>query len=218
MPTRPADMCRETTVDNSLTASGLGLSRGGRAVFSGIDFSIGPGEMLQVTGANGSGKTSLLRVLSGLLPPATGELRWRAHPVRAGESEYLQSMAYVGHADGIDPDLSAQDNLRFAMRLAGCAPNPALIRGALASFGMERAASVPVRTLSQGQRRRVALAKLALAPRILWLLDEPLTSLDDRSSECLQAQIDAHLRTGGMAVVATHRPMAARGRLLQLGG
>lgn len=214
-----AEMCPEkSAVDSGLTASGLGFSRAGRTVFSGIDFSVGPGEVLQVMGANGSGKTSLLRVLSGLLPPATGELHWRARPVLGSESSYLQSIAYVGHAEGIDPDLNARENLRFAMRVAGCAPCPSLIDRALASFGMGRAASAPVRTLSRGQRRRVALARLALVPRILWLLDEPLTSLDDQASECLQRQLDAHLQTGGMAVVATHRPMAVASRLLQLGG
>jgi len=204
--------------ESGLTASGLGFNRAGRPVFSGIDLALGPGELLQVTGANGSGKTSLLRVLSGLLPPAEGELRWHARPVRGGESGYLQSLAYVGHTDGIDPDLSATLNLQFAMRVAGGAPTVLQIENALASFGMAKAIYAPVRTLSQGQRRRVALARLALLPRALWLLDEPLTSLDERASECFHAQLDAHLRAGGIAVVATHQRLAVDGHTLHLGG
>ncbi|SCK58481.1 heme exporter protein A [Variovorax sp. HW608] len=214
MPDRPHD----PVIESGLTASGLGFRRAGRPVFSGIDFALGPGELLQVIGANGSGKTSLLRVLSGLLPPDEGELRWRARPVRAGESGYLQSLAYLGHADGIDPDLNAIENLQFAMRVAGGTPTLAQIESALASFGMEEAKHAPVRTLSQGQRRRVALARLALLPRTLWLLDEPLASLDERAGECFHAALDAHLRAGGIAVVATHQRLAAGGRTLQLGG
>nr|WP_093162151.1 cytochrome c biogenesis heme-transporting ATPase CcmA [Variovorax sp. YR216] len=205
-------------MESGLSASGLGFSRAGRPVFSGIEFRLGPGELLQVTGANGSGKTSLLRVLSGLLPPAEGELRWRDRPVRAGESGYLQSLAYVGHTDGIDPDLSAIENLQFAMRVAGETPAAKRIEGALTSFGMTPSMHAPVRTLSQGQRRRVALARLALLPRALWLLDEPLTSLDERAGECFHAQLDAHLRAGGIAVVATHQPLSVDGRALHLGG
>ncbi|MBO9649795.1 MAG: cytochrome c biogenesis heme-transporting ATPase CcmA [Variovorax sp.] len=203
-------------MESGLTAHGLGFCRAGRSVFSGIDFALGPGELLQVTGANGSGKTSLLRVLSGLLRPDEGELRWYARPVRAGETGYLQALAYVGHADGIDPDLSAMENLQFAMRVAGGTPMPAQIESALTAFGMMSAIHAPVRTLSQGQRRRVALARLALLPRTLWLLDEPLTSLDERAADCFHAQLDAHLEGGGMAVVATHQPLAVDGRALHL--
>ncbi|WP_422823227.1 cytochrome c biogenesis heme-transporting ATPase CcmA [Variovorax ureilyticus] len=212
------DRSDDSVIESGLSARGLGFSRAGRPVFSGIDFKLGPGELLQVTGANGSGKTSLLRVLSGLLPPEEGELRWHDRPVRSGESGYLQSMAYVGHTDGIDPDLSATENLQFAMRVAGDTPSVERIEAALASLGMAKAMHAPVRTLSQGQRRRVALARLALLPRALWLLDEPLTSLDGHAGECFREQLDAHLRAGGIAVVATHQPLAARGRALNLGG
>ena len=212
------DRVDDPVIESGLTASGLGFSRAGRPVFSGIDFALGPGELLQVTGANGSGKTSLLRVLSGLLPPAEGELRWCARPVRGGESGYLQSLAYVGHTDGIDPDLSAIENLQFATRVAGGTPTIDQIENALASFGMAKAMHAPVRTLSQGQRRRVALARLALLPRTLWLLDEPLTSLDEHAGQCFHAQLDAHLRAGGIAVVATHQPLAVDSRTLHLGG
>ena len=208
----------EAPADSGLSARQLGFCRAGRPVFDGIDFTVGPGELLQVTGANGSGKTSLLRVLSGLLEPAAGELRWRARPVRAGESGYLQSVAYVGHTDGIDPDLSAEQNLAFAMRVAGGTPSRALVDRALDAYGMALATAAPVRRLSQGQRRRVALARLMLVPRVLWLLDEPLTSLDDQAADSFQAQLDTHLRVGGMAVVATHRALAAGGRFLHLGG
>ena len=212
------DRSDDSVIESGLSARGLGFSRAGRPVFSGIDFKLGPGELLQVTGANGSGKTSLLRVLSGLLPPEEGELRWHNQPVRNAESGYLQSLAYVGHTDGIDPDLSATENLQFAMRVAGGTPSIERIEAALAALGMAKAMHAPVRTLSQGQRRRVALARLALLPRSLWLLDEPLTSLDEQAGGCFHAQLDAHLRAGGLAVVATHQPLAVDGRALHLGG
>lgn len=187
-----------------LAASGLGFSRAGRVVFSGIDLALGPGDLLQVLGANGSGKTSLLRVLSGLVAPDEGELHWRGRPVRAGNPSLLQALAYVGHANGIDPELSPVENLRFAARLAGVAATPDNVQAALAAFGLERVMHAPARSLSQGLRRRAALARLALARRELWLLDEPVTSLDADAAARFQAQLDDHLRAGGMAIVATH--------------
>ena len=204
--------------ETGLAASRLGFSRAARTVFEGIDFCIGPGDLLQVMGPNGSGKTSLLRVLSGLLQPDAGELRWQSRPVRPGEPGYLQCVAYVGHANGIDPDLGAAENLRFAMRMAGLPPDPDLIHRALAAFDMAGAQARPVRMLSQGQRRRVALARLAVAPRTLWLLDEPLAFLDKRSADAFQDRLDAHLRAGGMAVVATHEPLPIDGGFLHLDG
>ncbi|WP_404990825.1 cytochrome c biogenesis heme-transporting ATPase CcmA [Cupriavidus pauculus] len=200
-----------------LEASGLTVRRMGRTVFRDIHLALAPGSLLQVVGPNGAGKTSLLRVLCSLLEPAAGRLAWRGRTVRAGDAEYLSNLAYVGHTNGIDADLSAIDNLRFAARMAGVQPDTQSLGQALGRLGLDAVASVPLRTLSQGQRRRVSLARLALAPRALWLLDEPLTSLDHGSAERFTALLDGHLDRGGMAVIATHQLLPATGGVLDLG-
>lgn len=207
-----------------LLANQLAVSRAGRLVFRGLDLSLSPGGLVQVLGTNGSGKTSLLRALCGLLAPVAGTLTWRGRPVRAGDPAFLRAVCYIGHADGIDPDLSAAESLGFAARMAGLrgigTAHPR-VREALEAVGLGAMAATPVRRLSQGQRRRVVLARLSLAWRELWLLDEPLASLDDHAAGLVLAQLDAHLRVGGMAVVATHQPLApssGTGSLLRLRG
>ena len=200
-----------------LAACGLALRRGGRAVLSGLDLALGPGQLLQVTGSNGSGKTTLLRVLAGLLAPDAGELFWQLRPVRGCDPNYQRCIAYLGHTDGLAGDLDAIENLVYAQRLAGNRPDRAAAGCALAAFGLE-ATAPPLRRLSQGQRRRVALARVVLVPRPLWLLDEPLAGLDAAAVSCFASQLAAHLRVGGIAVVATHRLLGVRGRQLQLGG
>ncbi|SPA42144.1 heme export protein (ABC superfamily, atp_bind), cytochrome c-type biogenesis [Cupriavidus taiwanensis] len=209
-----------------LSASGLAVSRAGRTVLQGIDFGLAPGGLLQVLGANGSGKTTLLRVLCGLASADAGTLQWHGRPLRAADPEFQQALAYLGHANGIDIDLTPAENLRFAARLIGhhagrhadAGERAASVARALAAQGLERVAHVPVRTLSQGQRRRVALARLALAPRTLWLLDEPVTALDADSCARFQRQLDAHLAAGGMAVIATHQLLPGGGAVLRLDG
>ncbi|RZT36358.1 cytochrome c biogenesis heme-transporting ATPase CcmA [Cupriavidus agavae] len=201
----------------ALEASQLTVRRMGRTVFRDLDLALAPGGLVQVTGPNGAGKTSLLRVLASLVPPAQGRLCWRGREVRAGDAGYLASLAYVGHTNGVDADLDATGNLRFAARMAGLpVPDAAALRHALAQLGLGAAAAVPVRTLSQGQRRRVSLARLALAPRALWLLDEPLTSLDAEASDGFHTLLARHLAEGGMAVIATHQPLQAPGQVLAL--
>jgi len=202
--------------DAELEGRELGVRRGYRAIFSGIDLSLRQGELLQVMGPNGAGKSSLLRVLSSLMPPAEGNLCWRGRPVRAGDPDYLVRLAYLGHTNGIYPDLSAIENLQFAARMAGQRPSAQAARLALCQLGLDGVADAPVRTLSQGQRRRVALARLALTPCELWLLDEPATSLDEASSAGFDALLARHLHHGGMAVIATHQRLRADGGVLDL--
>lgn len=203
-----------------LQASDLTVRRLGRTIFRDVDVALSPGGLLQVIGPNGAGKTSLLRVLCSLLEPATGRLAWHGRTVRAGDPDYLASLAYVGHTNGIDADLSAAENLSFAARMVGLRPGPEALRHALGRLGLDAVAGKAVRTLSQGQRRRVSLARLALAPRQLWLLDEPLTSVDDGAAAGFLELLVGHLAQGGMAVIATHRllPMVdGKGSVLELG-
>jgi len=199
-----------------LEASDLTVRRVGRAIFRDIEVSLASGELLQVTGPNGAGKTSLLRVLASLLQPAAGALRWHGRTIGTGDAEYLSALTYIGHTNGIDADLSAAENLRFAARMHDAPTQASAIRNALTCLGLETASNVPVRALSQGQRRRVSLARLALAPRQLWLLDEPLTSLDQACAARFGALLEAHLASGGMAVIATHQLLPQRGAVFDM--
>jgi len=198
-------------------ARGLGVQRGGRPVLEGIDFALDPGELLQLRGPNGSGKSSLLRVLCALMPAAAGELRWRGDPVHAGDARFQRASAYLGHADGIDADLGVAENLHFAARLAGQEASAAQVDAALSQVGLAGAGALAARTLSQGQRRRVALARLALRHHCeLWLLDEPHSGLDAEAAAQFDGLLRAHLDGGGIAVVATHHALDLQGRTLRL--
>jgi len=193
-----------------LVAENLTLERGGRNVVEGLSFRLDAGAALVLTGPNGSGKSTLLRALAGYLRPAAGSVR----VVGAGDDREAGEVChFVGHLDGIKTHLTAAENLAFwAVYLGGPADAPAgtaeRVEAALKRFALDALADIPAGYLSAGQKRRLALARLAVAARPLWLLDEPTVSLDAASAELLLAAIDAHIKSGGMAVVATHVPMA----------
>jgi heme exporter protein A len=189
-----------------LTAENLVLERGGRPVVSGLSLRLDAGNAIVLTGANGSGKSTLLRALAGYLKPTAGSVRLTG----AGEDvEVGEVCHFVGHLDGIKTHLTAAENLAFWAVYLGGGDNVAVrVERALAQFSLDALADIPAGYLSAGQKRRLGLARLAVAPRPLWLLDEPTVSLDAASVEVLVAAINAHLKSGGMAVVATHVPMA----------
>jgi heme exporter protein A len=193
-----------------LVAENLVLERGGRSVVEGLSFSVGAGEALILTGPNGSGKSTLLRALAGYLRPASGSL----HIGHFGEAREPGELChFVGHLDGIKTHLTAQENLAFwAAYLAGPddegSDAPARVGAALERFALDALADIPAGYLSAGQKRRLALARLAVAVRPLWLLDEPTVSLDTASVGLLVAAINAHVAEGGLAVIATHVPLA----------
>ena len=187
-----------------LAVRGLACMRGGRELFSDLSFALPPGSALQVRGSNGSGKSSLLRLLCGLLPPERGELRWDGNAVEAEDSPYAAAIAFMGHASGLCADLTPRENLRFAADVAAPAASVEEIVAVLEELAIAGCADQPVRRLSQGQRQRVALARVRLARRPLWLLDEPCAALDDEGVALFEASLSEHLRAGGMAVVATH--------------
>jgi heme exporter protein A len=189
-----------------LEALDLEATRGDAVLFRGLSFSLAPGALLHVTGANGSGKTSLLRALCGLLLPSAGEVRWKGERIRSLREEYRKCLAYIGHADALKGDLTAEENLEVSCALAGLAVPAARARGALESFGLGARARLPVRSLSQGQRRRAALARLAVSEAApLWILDEPFAALDAAAVELVRSLAGQHLESGGMLVVTSHQ-------------
>jgi heme exporter protein A len=187
-----------------LEAKELECERGGRTLFRGLSFSLQQGEALRVAGSNGSGKTSLLRMLCGLLAPAQGKVMWNGAPIRSLREDYSRELVYLGHAAAVKDDLTAAENLAIACRLAGNARPPAAVDEALVRLNVPGGRLV--RQLSQGQRRRAALARLALSEAVpLWLLDEPFSALDAQGIDTLRNLILKHLERGGAAAFTTHQ-------------
>jgi len=190
-----------------LEAVNLGCTRGDRRLFKGLNFSIQPGEFVELRGANGSGKTSLLRILCGLAAPAEGEVRWRGESIQSLGEEYSAAVAYLAHQNGVKDELSAIENLRIACGVGGSALNISDAQAILEQVGLSRQQNLPARSLSAGQRRRVALSRLLASKATVWILDEVLTSLDDTAIKLSRRFIGDHLNNGGMAIIATHQEL-----------
>ena len=191
-----------------LDAIGLRCERGERALFEGLELCLAAGDLVWLRGANGRGKTTLLRTLAGLGAPAAGELRLGGAPLRAADAGWRRQLLYLGHANALKEDLSAAESLHFAARLAGTPHDEAAVLGALARLGVAGRARRAVRTMSQGQRRRVALARIALAPRpSLCLLDEPFDALDDDGIERLASLLVEVAAAGGCVLFTSHQPV-----------
>ena len=183
--------------------------RGERRVFANLDFAVSPGGLLVLTGPNGSGKSSLLRIMAGLLRPADGALYWDGAPVGDDPGAQAARLHYLGHLDAVKPVLTAAENLAFWAALHG--QGAAQVATALAAFDLTALAGVPAGMLSAGQKRRVALARLRVAPAEVWLLDEPTVGLDTASLARLGAAIAEHRATGRRVVAATHAALEAQG-------
>lgn len=189
-----------------LEARHLECTRGERRLFTGLSFRLGRGELLRVAGANGSGKTSLLRIMCGLVAPSAGELFWEGKSIRSEREEYSRNLVYIGHLNSLKDDLTALENLRCAAALGGVAEDRGHALAALDRFGVLRCAELPAKVLSQGQKRRVALARLELSAKVpLWILDEPFSALDVKAVAELEQLLAAHIRSGGMVVLTTHQ-------------
>jgi heme exporter protein A len=187
-------------ISGMLETTALACERGGLRLFAGLSFALAPGGLLRVRGANGSGKTTLLRTLAGLTRPAAGSVRWRGNPV---DGDYRKEMLFLGHAPAIKDELTVLENLQFSCRLSCLDFSDAKVKAALEQLGIARLADLPARYLSQGQRRRAALARLALSAGVpLWLLDEPFAALDAEGMAQLSALCAAHLAAGGMLVLS----------------
>ena len=183
--------------------------RGGRSLFSGLNLQLAGGQLLRVAGANGAGKTSLLRLMCGLLSPTEGEVLWRGQPLAAQREQWGRDLVYLGHAAALKDDLSPLDNLLTACLLGGQPADWAGALQALADAGLRGFERVPARRLSQGQRRRCGLARLVLARSSpLWVLDEPFNALDATATAWLEGLIRAQLLRGGSVVLTSHQGVA----------
>lgn len=190
-----------------LEAVNLGCVRGDRRLFKGLNFSLAAGELIELRGPNGSGKTSLLRIISGLASPAEGEVRWQGESISALEENYSRAVAYLAHQNGVKDELSALENLRISSGVAGNALSKSEAEQILEKVGLSRQQHLPARSLSAGQRRRVALGRLMTSKAPLWILDEVLTSLDDAAIKLSRRFISDHLAKGGLAIIATHQDL-----------
>jgi heme exporter protein A len=189
-----------------LEADNLECVRGDRTLFSDLSFSLNHGELLRVAGTNGSGKTSLLRMLCGLLSPTQGEVRWQGSNIRSLREEYWKEIVYLGHSNAVKDGLTAMENLMVSCTLAGMTIDHEQARAALRCFGLAECEALPAKVLSQGQRRRVSLARLILSDKLpLWILDEPFTALDTAAVDYMQTLIAEHVARGATVVLTTHQ-------------
>jgi heme exporter protein A len=192
-----------------LEAANLTCQRGERILFTDLSFTLAPGELLQIAGPNGSGKTSLLKLLCGLSPPLAGAIRWQGESAR-GE-DFRRNLLYLGHQNAVKEELTALENLHIASAFAGEPLSATQALTALAHIGLAGREHLPAKVLSQGQKRRVTLARLLVSHAPLWILDEPLTALDGLAVELIQSRLAQHVTQGGMVVLTTHQPLQVPG-------
>lgn len=197
-----------------LEARALACQRGDAVLFRDLSFAVHSGEALLVRGANGSGKTSLLRIVAGLATPASGELLWNGARLQTPAAR--QAMTYIGHVPPLKDDLTPLENLSYALRLEGVCIGAEQSLAAIAAVGLAARRHLAVRHLSQGQKRRIGLARLMLSERRLWLLDEPLTALDVAGVALFNSRLEMHLKAGGTAVLSTHQDLAVQANIREL--
>ncbi len=190
-----------------LEAQDLTARRGAALLFEGLSFRVDAGRALVITGANGTGKTTLLRILAGRTLPEGGQVRWRGEAVAPFSARLREDVLFVGHAPALKDELTAAENLRSLAGLMAVLPSAADVRAALAAVALDAQQALPARVLSQGQKRRIGLARLSLARQPLWLLDEPATALDHAGLALLARIISQQLAAGGTVVAATHQPL-----------
>ncbi len=198
-----------------LEINGLECVRGDKQLFSDLSFSLEAGSLLHVHGPNGSGKTTLLRAIAGLVLPENGEIRWNGEASEKQKDDFNRELLYLGHHYGLKFELTGYENLKVFANLSGAEISEQEVEAALIRFGLAHCVELPVKVLSQGQKRRVALARLLLQRSKLWILDEPFVALDAAAVELLLGVIKAHVADGGMVILTTHQAVAIDAGQLQ---
>ena len=194
------------------SVSNLSCSRGEKRLFSGVSFALQPGQWLHLEGDNGVGKTSLLRLACGLSALEQGEIQWQGQPVSQNSDEFRANLAYLGHQLALKEDLTPLENLRADAAIAGRALSLADAKSALVQLGLKGREHLPVRVLSQGQKRRTALARLWVSSAKLWILDEPFVALDNAAQNVLSDVINSHLLKQGMVLLTSHQAVSLAGQ------
>lgn len=202
-------------VNNVLTVENLQCIRGERTLFESLSFHVASGKLLYVQGDNGSGKTTLLRTISGLSQPQDGQISWNSEAIQSLAEDYTGQVLYVGHLAGIKEDLTAVENLQFAATLTGNNVSREQAIAALTQVNIARCADLPTRVLSQGQKRRVALARLWLQDNPLWVLDEPFTALDVEAIKMITQHIETFVTSGGIVVFTSHQEPVFDSKIMQ---
>jgi heme exporter protein A len=200
---------------DGLSVESVHVWRGDRHVLKGVSIQVQPGELLHVSGPNGTGKTTLLRVVSGLLRPEQGTVKWLGRSIESSRADYHAALAYASHEPALKSDLTALENLRFSVGLKRRVTLDAL-RSTLDRTGVAACADLPARVLSAGQRRRVAMARVLAMSASLWLLDEPYSNLDAAGAELMSELLQRHVEVGGVALVVAHHDLALRCRVTRL--
>ncbi len=203
-----------------LNVSSLECARGDRSLFKDVSFMLDNGELLHLHGHNGSGKTTLMRTLCGLVQPACGDIQWRGESISELDEEFTRHVLYIGHKNAIKDDLTGVENLLTSSLLDGFSIEPGQAWQALSKMGLKGFEDLPTKVLSQGQKRRVALARLLTTKARLWILDEPFVALDKAAVAFLQDVIREHIAGGGMVILSTHQEVALTSgtvKQLQLG-
>lgn len=195
---------------DGLSARAIHVWRGDRHVLRGVNLDVLPGEVVHVAGPNGTGKTTLLRVLAGLLPAEEGTVGWKGEPIRRVREEYDAELAYLGHENALKGDLTAFENLRYSVGIRRVLRS-AEVDATLDRLGILRCRDLPARVLSAGQRRRLAMSRILLLGAVLWVLDEPFTNLDAAGVRLFSALIGEHVRAGGGVVLAAHQGLEIPG-------
>lgn len=201
----------------TLEARAITCVRGERELFSGLDVQVFSGQCLHIRGENGVGKTSLLRLLTGLASPESGEVLWNGSPIKKEASEYHSKLLFLGHRDALKEDLSALENLRMYAAIDGIALSEQDIFSALWRFGLKGREDLPVNCLSAGQKKRVLMARMVTRRAQVWILDEPFNALDTQAVQELLGLIAEHLEGSGLVVLTSHQPLSIPGlRVLDL--
>ncbi len=191
--------------NHSLVVTNLAVVRGERMLFKQLNFSLKNGDVLYLQGENGAGKTTLLRTLSGLTHPYAGDVDWCGDNIKGMAEEYSKNILYIGHLSGIKEDLTALENLQFSLALLGSTVDKPQVVSVLETLGLAKAFHLPTRMLSQGQKRRVVLARLWLQDLPLWILDEPFTALDAVATDLVKQKVENFANAGGMVVMTSHQ-------------